>query len=232
MKNTEAQLAVNTQPKVSALAVMASRLSVEPNKLLDTLKATVFKGASNEELLTLVAVSNRYGLDPLCRQIYAFPSKGGITPVVSIDGWLHILNSQPQFDGIEFTYEDDEEGKPVSCTAIVHRKDRTRATTVTEYFSECYRQTEPWKQFPRRMLRHKVIKEAVRVAFGIGGVNDEDEARDIARNIEVVTPEVKKPVFRKKAVEETPVIEAEAMPVVEAIEPSQPATELFVEEVK
>ena len=107
MNNTENQLAVKQPPRASALALMASRLSVEPTKLLDTLKATVFKGASNEELLALVAVSNRYGLDPLTKQIYAFPSKGGITPVVSIDGWLHILNSQPQFDGIEFEYEDE-----------------------------------------------------------------------------------------------------------------------------
>lgn len=173
---------VNTQPKSLALATMAGRLSVDPNKLLDTLKATCFKGASNEEMLALVAVSNRYGLDPLTKQIYAFPSKGGITPVVSVDGWLHILNSQPQFDGIEFLFEDGPDGKPASVTAVVYRKDRTRPTKVTEYFAECFRPTEPWRQFPRRMLRHKAVKEAVRVAFGISGITDEDEARDIAKN--------------------------------------------------
>ena len=175
---------------------MAGRLSVDPNKLLDTLKATCFKGASAEEMLVLVAVSNRYGLDPLTKQIYAFPSKGGITPVVSVDGWLHILNSQPQFDGIEFLFEDGPDGKPASVTAVVYRKDRTHATKVTEYFAECFRPTEPWRQFPRRMLRHKAVKEAVRVAFGISGITDEDEARDIAKNaaafekvrVEKVTP--------------------------------------------
>jgi hypothetical protein len=140
---------------------MAGRLSVDQNKILDTLKETCFKGASEEEMLVLVAVSNRYGLDPLTKQIYAFPSKGGITPVVSVDGWLHILNSQPQFDGIEFLFEDGPDGKPASVTAVVYRKDRTRPTKVTEYFAECYRPTEPWKQFPRRMLRHKAVKEAV-----------------------------------------------------------------------
>lgn len=180
---------------------MASRLSVEPTKLLDTLKATVFRGASNEELLALVAVSNRYGLDPLTKQIYAFPSKGGITPVVSIDGWLHILNTQPQFDGLEFHYEDDADGKPFCVTAIVHRRDRTHPTKVPEYYSECYRPTEPWKQFPRRMLRHKAIKEAVRVAFGISGITDEDEARDSAMNsingMAMEKPAQAKPVFTR-----------------------------------
>lgn len=208
MSNTQLTTQVNTQPKSSALAIMAGRLSVDPNKLLDTLKATCFKGASNEEMLALVAVSNRYGLDPLTKQIYAFPSKGGITPVVSVDGWLHILNSQPQFDGIEFHFEDGPDGKPASVTAVVYRKDRTHATKVTEYFAECFRPTEPWRQFPRRMLRHKAVKEAVRVAFGISGITDEDEARDIAKNAAA---------FEKVRVEKAPVaevVEIVAEPVV------------------
>jgi hypothetical protein len=193
---TQNRAVVNQPPKASALAIMASRLSVEPTKLLDTLKATVFKGASNEEMLALVAVSNRYGLDPLTKQIYAFPSKGGIQPVVSVDGWLHILNSQTEFDGMDFELEDDADGKPYSITAVIYRRDRTRPTRVTEYFSECYRPTDPWKQFPRRMLRHKVIKESVRVAFGISGITDEDEARDSIVNLEKNVV-VEKPKFSR-----------------------------------
>jgi phage recombination protein Bet len=218
MNTTQLTTQVNTQTKTSALATMAGRLSVDPNKLLDTLKATCFKGASNEEMLALVAVSNRYGLDPLTKQIYAFPSKGGITPVVSVDGWLHILNSQPQFDGIEFLFEDGPDGKPASVTAVVYRKDRTRPTKVTEYFAECYRPTEPWKQFPRRMLRHKAVKEAVRVAFGISGITDEDEARDIAKNAAAFEK-----VRVEKVAPKIEVVEVKAEPVVEPV--AVPATE-------
>ena len=223
MSNTQLTTQVNTQHKSSALATMAGRLSVDPNKLLDTLKATCFKGASNEEMLALVAVSNRYGLDPLTKQIYAFPSKGGITPVVSVDGWLHILNSQPQFDGIEFHFEDGPDGKPASVTAVVYRKDRTHATKVTEYFAECFRPSEPWRQFPRRMLRHKAVKEAVRVAFGISGITDEDEARDIAKNaaaFEKVRVEKAPVVVELVAVPATPVIEATPIMCVEPLAPN------------
>lgn len=234
MNTTENQLAVKQQPRASALAIMASRLSVDPNKLLDTLKATCFKGATNEEMLALVAVANRYGLDPLTKQIYAFPSRGGITPVVSVDGWLHLLNNQPQFDGVEFVYTDDADGNPYSVTAVIHRKDRSHPTKVTEYFSECFRATEPWKQFPRRMLRHKVVKEAVRVAFGISGVTDEDEARDIAKNAIVeVAPVATKPIFRKKKTEEVAAPEVSSTPdiVSEVSVTSEPAVELELEEV-
>ena len=52
--------AIATKPnqpaqKPSALAVMASRLSVDPAKMLATLKGTVFQKASEEEMLALVA---------------------------------------------------------------------------------------------------------------------------------------------------------------------------------
>ena len=58
------QLAQQTaaQPRTSALALMGSRLNCDPTKLHQTLKDTVFKGATDSELLALVVVANEYGL--------------------------------------------------------------------------------------------------------------------------------------------------------------------------
>jgi len=164
------------QQKQSALAVMASRFSVEPAKLLETLKATLMPKATNEELLSFVVTANQYGLNPFTREIYAFPARnGGIQPVVSVDGWIKMMNSHPQFNGIQFTTED-KDGKPFSVTATIHHKERSHPVEVTEYFSECYRATEPWKVNPRRMLRHKALIQCARVAFGFSGIVDEEEA--------------------------------------------------------
>jgi phage recombination protein Bet len=175
--------------KPKALAVMANRLNVDPQKLLQTLKDTVFKGANDSELLTLVVVANEYGLSPLLKEIYAFPAKGGgIVPVVSIDGWISMVNRQPQLDGLEFAWTGEE--MPESCTCTIYIKNRTHPVRITEFYKECVRSTEPWKQMPRRMLRHKALKEAARVAFGFSGVTDEDEARDMIKNADarVVEP--------------------------------------------
>jgi len=166
-----------TTPKASALAVMASRFSVDPAKLLETLKNTAFKGATNDEMMALVIVSNEYGLNPLTKEIYAFPAKGGgIVPVVSIDGWLNIMNNHPQFDGIDYEWLHEGE-KLIACTSVIHRKDRTHPTRVTEYLDECQRNTDPWKM-KHRMLRHKATIQGARVAFGFSGITDEDEARE------------------------------------------------------
>jgi hypothetical protein len=175
-----------TAPKNSALSLMADRLNVEPAKLLDTLKNTVFKGATNDELLALVVVANQYGLSPFLKEIYAFPAKGGgIVPVVSVDGWIRMMNDHPQFDGVDFEWER-EGGKLISCTAIIHRKDRAHPTRVTEYLSECKRNTDPWKM-EHRMLRHKATIQGARVAFGFSGIMEEDEA-DRMNGTRDVTP--------------------------------------------
>ena len=210
-----------SQPKQSALAVMAGKYNVEPAKLLETLKNTVFRGASNDELLALVVVSNEYGLNPLTKEIYAFPAKGGgIVPVVSIDGWLRMMNDHPQFDGIDYEFEHDEQGKLISCTSIIHRKDRAHPTRVTEYLAECRRNTEPWKM-ERRMLRHKATIQGARVAFGFSGITDEDEAAATPGLERDVTPKAARavpldPFAALPEPEQAPVIEAAADPMDDA----------------
>ena len=180
MSTIEIQTA-KTDSKPSAIASMAARIDVEPEKLLSTLKNTVFKKASNDELLALVVTSNEYKLNPFLKEIYAFPAKkGGIVPIVGFDGWMKIINRQSNFDGMEVRLSDD--GKSATCR--IYLKDRKHPVEVTEYYDECYRNTEPWNTMPKRMLRHKAIMQAGRVAFGIGGIHDEDEARDIGmRNV-------------------------------------------------
>lgn len=186
--NTNQQV-VKSDTRVGALAVMAGRFNVEPAKLLATLKNTVFKGASDDECMALVIVANEYNLNPLKKEIYAFPAKGGgIVPVVGVDGWISIMNSRPNFDGIEFDVENEESGALVSCTAIIHIKDRSRPVKVTEYFDECKRNTDPWNNMPRRMLRNRALAQAVRIAFTAGGIIDEDEASQLLDPVQQAKP--------------------------------------------
>nr|DAP10502.1 MAG TPA: RecT protein [Caudoviricetes sp.] len=144
----------------------------DPQELVETLKATAFRSnATDAQFNVLMIVANQYGLNPFTKEIYAFPDKNnGITPVVGVDGWARIINGHPQFDGMEFTSDAE------SCTCKIYRKDRNHPTTVTEYLEECKRNTQPWNSHPRRMLRHKAMIQAARLAFGFGGIYDEDEA--------------------------------------------------------
>jgi phage recombination protein Bet len=191
----------------SALGTMAARLNVDPNKLHAMLKATVFQKANDEELMALVMVANAYGLDPILKDIYAFPAKGGgIVPVVSVDGWNRLLIRQPDFDGIDFEFTDKDDGTPHSCTATVHIKNRAHPVRVTEYFDECKRNTEPWNNMPRRMLRNRTLCQASRMAFGISGVYNDDEGRDVIEVTSTVVPSEPPP----KLVAAPPTVTAQA----------------------
>lgn len=219
--STTNQLAPVAQPtKQSALAVMAARCNVEPAKLHSTLKNTVFKGASDDELLALVVVANTYGLNPLLKELYAFPAKGGgIVPVVSIDGWVSMTNNHPQMDGMEFEHHTDDKGGLVAVTCRIFRKDRSRPIEVTEYLSECKRGTEPWKM-EHRMLRHKALIQCARYAFGFSGIADEDEAADTP-GLRNVTPKVANPFTPGRKVIGKHEPEREAEPLDEPLEQAE-----------
>lgn len=167
----------------SLLAKIASKYSVDPNKMLSTLKATAFKGdVSNEQMMALLIVADQYGLNPWTKEIYAFPDRqNGIVPVIGVDGWARIINSHEQFDGMSFKQDDG------SCTCTIYRKDRQHPIEVTEYMSECKRNVGPWQSHPKRMLRHKAMIQCARLAFGFVGVYDQDEAERIVEKD--ITPE-------------------------------------------
>lgn len=169
----------------TALATLTSTLAAKLDMgdgadLIETLKATAFKGqVSDAQMTALMVVANQYGLNPWVKEIYAFPDRqNGIVPVVGVDGWARIINTHPQFDGMDF--EQDSE----SCTCTIYRKDRSRPVRVTEFMSECKRGTGPWQSHPRRMLRHKAMIQCARLAFGYGGIYDQDEAERIVESVE------------------------------------------------
>ncbi len=175
----------------NALVSLTQKLAATLNMgdgagLIETLKATAFKGqVSDAQMTALMVVANQYALNPWTKEIYAFPDKNnGIVPVVGVDGWSRIINSHPQFDGIEF--EQDEQ----SCTCIIFRKDRNRPIKVTEWMAECKRGTGPWQSHPKRMLRHKAMIQCARLAFGYGGIYDQDEAERIVEG----QPQQRQPV--------------------------------------
>ncbi len=176
---------------------LASQLDLgDGSGLAETLKSTAFKSntqVSDDQMTALLIVANQYGLNPFTREIYAFPDKGGIVPVVGLDGWSRIMNTHDQFDGMEFKQDDQ------SCTCIIYRKDRSHPTSATEYMDECkLDNSPPWKSHPRRMLRHKAMIQAARLAFGFTGIYDQDEAERIIEVKEIDVTPSKKTIEEKR----------------------------------
>ena len=162
-----------------ALQVMANRLMVSADECYSVMYKTIMpnggKSVTNEQFTSFLMVANEFKLNPVTKEIYAFPAKGGgIQAVISIDGWLKIANHHSKFDGFEYTYKLEGD-KLVSVTCHVYRKDRKYSIAATEFMEECKRQTDPWKTHPKRMLKHRATAQAIRYAFGVSGIMEQDE---------------------------------------------------------
>jgi phage recombination protein Bet len=190
-----------TQPK-SVLIDMATRYGMEPAAFEATVRATCMRPDKNgkmptrEEFAAFLLVAREYHLNPITKEIHAFVGKGGgVVPIVSIDGWVNLINSHGQLDGIQFEMHHSDNGALEACTCRIFRKDRTHPVEVTEYLSECYRATDAWKM-PHRMLRHKSLIQCARYAFGFAGIYDEDEGERIVeaqqREVSITPPKAPK----------------------------------------
>lgn len=188
---------------------LATRFDLpQSEELYSVLKATAFKGdVSDAQLSALLIVANQYGLNPWTKEIYAFPDKkNGIIPVVSVDGWARIINGNPAFDGMDFRFSEDMvtmdgAGSPAPAwtECVIYRKDRSHPTVIREYLDEVYKApfkpkdggytiAGPWQTHPKRFSRHKAMIQCARMAFGFGGIYDDDEA---ARISEATAPPMK-----------------------------------------
>jgi len=109
---------------VNVMDEMAGMWKIEKEQLKRILIHTVIKpiktkdgklrNVTEEELYAFVLVCKEYGLNPLLKEIYAYPDtkSGSIIPVVGIDGWIKLGTRHPEYRSHKFTYPEGEMVKP------------------------------------------------------------------------------------------------------------------------
>jgi len=157
---------------------------IQPQDVMRVLKKCCLSSTrgevSDEEMIAFMAVAAHYQLNPLLRQIVGFVGKSGaVVPVVTIDGWIALARRNEDYLGIH-TEEIVENGQLVGVSATVMRQGKPDQT-FTEYWSEVSRGSVSTAKetHPRRFLRHKAIAQAIRMAYGVSGIYEEGEARDV-----------------------------------------------------
>jgi len=185
--NLDKQLGIpNDLPQTLRQVIRESSLSY------DTYVRAITAGAlrdlpiwSQADLERLLLTAKQHNLNPLNREIFML-SSGTETPpliVVGVDGWSKIMNSHPQFSGMQFQESTEcSSGIPTWIECEIYRHDRVVPLRVREYFEEARNDHMSWITHPRRMLRHKCMVQCARIAFGLGGIYDSDEALRINTN--------------------------------------------------
>ena len=172
-----------TTSQLSIVDKLARKFGMMSGPFQKTLAKTIFpseKDATPEQVAALCIVADQHGLNPWTKEIYAFPGKGGgIVPIVGVDGWYKMLNRDTGVSGLACEFHHHDEADPstlYAATAKLWKKGWEQPLEVTEYLAECKRNSPPWNSQPHRMMRHRAIAQAVRIACGFSGVYTEDEA--------------------------------------------------------
>ena len=182
----------------NSLAVIAQNVGTTPEEIKDVLSGMIISAkaqhgakATDAELAVVSGVCAKFGLNPLVREAHAFVSGGKLQVMIGLDGWIRIMLRQKNYDGHEQIDNFNEKGELVSVTTKMYVKDRSHPTCVTEWMDECYQEkSSAWKGYKKRMLHGKSLGQAVRVAFGVSELIDDDEAARItsSRQEKDITP--------------------------------------------
>ena len=116
----------------------------------------------------LLRMAAKYQLDPLSDEIGLMETIDGHQVFIPIDGWIKLINGHEQYAGMSLREPiavEHEVPEWIECT--IYRNDRILPIIIKEYLEEVMTDHPSWQKMPRRMLRHRVIQQCARVAFGI-----------------------------------------------------------------
>jgi recombination protein RecT len=170
-------------------------VSVFSQSELDTLKATIAKGTTNEQFALFVQICQSSGLNPFLNQIFCIVYNGQAGPVMSVqiavEGIMAIAKRNPSYNGFKSAavYENDEYAIDVSTGEIVHkvisfnrgqcigaycvafRKDAPNTTVVVSKDQVDHllkgKNANMWKDYFADMIEKHAIKRAFKRQYGI-----------------------------------------------------------------
>jgi phage recombination protein Bet len=141
-------------------------------EMINTLKDTVCKGATNAQFRMFAEVCKATGLSPWLKEIWFVP---GVGVMAGRDGYLRVANEHPMFDGMDTKVERDAQSKPVKATCSVYRKDRSHPITCEAYYNEYKKAGNVWQTYPSAMISKVAEVLALKRSFSINGVVTEEE---------------------------------------------------------
>jgi len=147
---------------------VASGVSVDHGKVLDYLGLN----PSDPKSQAVVAVAQRYDLDPLLKHVIVIP-RGGV--YITRDGLLHVAHRSGALDGIVVEQEPklSEDGKEWVARVSVYRKDMRHPFT----FPGRYSVNGGNREYAQEMALKAAEAHALRRAFDVTGLPAIDEQR-------------------------------------------------------
>ena len=179
-----------------------------PPAMVDTIKATVAKGATDEELQMFLGIAAQYGLNPFLKEIWFTKMGKGEDAEVAImtsrDGFRKLAMREPTFRKCQSmaVYENDEFEMEMALGEvlnIVHKfKQNDRGKLIGAYavlkttnhdnyvsycdFREYAKKNNIWRKYPSAMIRKVAENDVYKRFVNINGLNDYESRPNKFRN--------------------------------------------------
>jgi len=200
------------QPQALAVAYTPEGLPDLKNpQTMEVVRAIFAKNCSPAEMATAIHLAERYGLDPLAKEVWAIkrqPSEPALI-MVSRDGLLKAAKRDPQFQGLssgvvkagdEFAFDPvagtvahrfgEKRGDILGAWALAKHKSRDPVAVFVDFRE--YRGNSPiWSKYPSAMIEKTAQVVALKRQFDLTGLRGEDEGEDVG-DAQASAPAVKR----------------------------------------
>lgn len=171
-----------------------------------TIRNTVAKGASDNELKMFLHLSQTYGLDPFAKEIWFIKAGGQPVIMTGRDGYLKIASTRKEYegmvsdvvyegdsfqrtiDGVSHTYSASKRGGILGAYALVYKQGIRFPAYVFAPFRDYNKGNNVWRQYPHAMILKVAESMALKRAFSLSGLvtREELDAGDEPIDAEVV----------------------------------------------
>lgn len=161
----------------SAFNVRDFALDYSNTEVINTLRNTIAKNATNEEFAIFLQFCKSTGLNPFKKEIWFIKTNSGPQIMTGINGFWAIANNHQMFDGAEEDIEYDEKGVPNRAICKIYRKDRRFPSVGIALLREYKKNSPIWGQMTSVMLSKCAASIAIRKAFPqeLNGLYTEEE---------------------------------------------------------
>ncbi len=176
----------------------ANQLKIDEALLADWLDQYIH--VPRKTIIHLCHLAQKYQLDPLSDEVsISNYIDGSYQAYISIDGWSKLINLHPQFGGMSLRDSTELiDGIPAWMECTIYRNDRILPIVIKEYLEEVKTEHISWQRMPRRMLRHRVIQQCARLAFGISA-SDVFENKPTISIVSTEEPQMKDQIQSKRS---------------------------------
>jgi len=179
-------------------------LAEYPPELVETIKATVAKDATDEELYMFLSIAKQYDLNPFMKEIWFTKMQGQVAIMTSRDGYKKLAERKPNFRkcqsmtvhendefemelvmgdvmNITHKFKQNERGRLVGAYAVLKTTNHDNYVSYVD-FREYAKSNNIWKKYPSTMIKKVAENDVYKRFADINGLNDYESMPNGFRN--------------------------------------------------